>query len=470
MPPVARKTKIIATLGPASASAEVIGAMVVAGLDVARLNFSHGDHESHRRMIGLVREASRIQGRVVAVLQDIQGPRIRVGTFPDGAVELVQGAEVRLMAGEGQGDPANVFVQHLDSIHLRPGDRVLCADGMVVLTVRDVDATGAVAVVHTGGRLANHKGVALPGVAVGLPAVTPKDEADLAFGREAGVDMVAASFVTSGADILRVRAVAGDVPVIAKIERAEAYANLSDILDEADGAMVARGDLGVELGFEPLPRVQKEIIARTHDAGGISITATEMLESMTTSPRPTRAEVTDVANAVLDGSDAVMLSAETAIGTYPVRTIEVMARICTEAERTPGYPARVTAGFLPDDLPFPTAIAQAAADTANTLRLGTVVAFTESGNTARLVSRYRPNSRIVAFTPSEATLHQLAAVWGVTPLLFPRYASTDEMIAQAERVLLERGLVAPGEWVAMIAGIPPNQQASTNLLKLHVVG
>jgi len=467
---VARKTKIIATLGPASASADVIGAMVAAGLDVARLNFSHGDHESHRRMIGLVREASRTHGRVVAVLQDIQGPRIRVGTFPDGGVELAPGAEVRLMAGEGEGDASRVYVQHLDAMHLRPGDRVLCADGMVVLTVRDVDAAGAVAVVHTGGRLANHKGVALPGVAVGLPAVTPKDEVDLAFGREAGVDMVAASFVTSGADILRVRAVAGDVPVIAKIERAEALANLSDILDEADGAMVARGDLGVELGFEPLPRVQKEIIARTHDAGGISITATEMLESMTSSPRPTRAEVTDVANAVLDGSDAVMLSAETAIGKYPVRTIEVMAGICTEAERTPGYPARVTAGFLPDDLPFPTAIAQAAADTANALRLGTVVAFTESGNTARLVSRYRPNSRIVAFTPSEATLHRLAAVWGVTPLLFPRYASTDEMIAQAERLLVDRGLAAPGEWVAMIAGIPPNQQASTNLLKLHVVG
>jgi pyruvate kinase len=267
-----------------------------------------------------------------------------------------------------------------------------------------------------------------------------------------------------------VRSVAGDVPVIAKIERAEAYANLADILSEADGAMVARGDLGVEMGIEPLPRVQKEIIARTHEEGGISITATEMLESMTNAPRPTRAEVTDVANAVLDGSDAVMLSAETAVGKYPVRVIEVMAGICTEAERTPGYPARVAHVFLADDIPFPTAIAQAAADTANLLGLGTVVAFTESGNTARLVSRYRPNSRIVAFTPSESNYRRLAAVWGVTPLLFPRYASTDEMIAHAEELLLQRDLVSPGEWVAMIAGIPPNQQSSTNLLKLHVVG
>lgn len=467
---MARKTKIIATLGPASSTPEVIGGMVGAGLDVARLNFSHGDRDAHRRMVGLVREAAREHGRVVAVLQDIQGPRIRVGTFPGGATELVEGSRVRLVPGQGEGNATTVFVQHLDAISLEPGDRVLCADGMVTLDVRDVDGDEVSVEVVTGGRLADHKGVALPGVKIGLPAVTSKDEADLAFGREIGVDMVAASFVTTGADILRVRAVAGDIPVIAKIERAEAYANLGDILAEADGAMVARGDLGVELGFEPLPRVQKEIIARTHDAGGVSITATEMLESMTTSPRPTRAEVTDVANAVLDGSDAVMLSAETAIGAYPVRTIEVMARICTEAERTPGYPARVTSGFLPDDLPFPTAIAQAAADTANALRLGTVVAFTESGNSARLVSRFRPNSRIVAFSPSTDTLHRLAVVWGVTPLLFPRYASTDEMIFEAERRLLELGMVSPGEWVAMVAGIPPNHQASTNLLKLHVVG
>jgi pyruvate kinase len=354
-------------------------------------------------------------------------------------------------------------------MRLRTGHRVLAADGMIVLAVTAAGDEVFTDVI-TGGRLADHKGIAVPGVEVDLPAVTPKDEADLAFGREVGIDLVAASFVTTGEDIRRVREFAGEVPVVAKIERADALANLQDILSEADGAMVARGDLGVELGYEPLPRVQKEIIARTHDAGGISITATEMLESMIQSPRPTRAEVTDVANAVLDGSDAVMLSAETAVGRHPVRTIEVMAGICSEAEKTPGYPARVTPGFLADDIPFPTAIAQAAADTANLLDLGTVVAFTESGSTARLVSRFRPNSRIVAFTPSEANFRRLAAVWGVTPLLFPRYASTDEMIAHAEEVLLARGMVTPGEWVAMVAGIPPNQQSSTNLLKLHVIG
>lgn len=468
---MARKTKIIATLGPASASAETITAMVGAGLDVARLNFSHGDYDTHRRAVELVRAASAQHGRAVAVLQDIQGPRIRVGTFPGGSVELTAGTAVALLPGHGVGDPARVFVQQLEAMRLHPGDRVLFSDGSIVLAVTEGGRDGAtMAEVVTGGTLADHKGVAVPGVEVDLPAVTAKDEADLEFGREIGVDLVAASFVTSGADIRKVRSVAGEVPIIAKIERADAYANLADILAEADGAMVARGDLGVEMGIEPLPRVQKEIIARTHEEGGISITATEMLESMTTAPRPTRAEVTDVANAVLDGSDAVMLSAETAVGKYPVRVIEVMAGICTEAERTPGYPARVAHVFLADDIPFPTAIAQAAADTANLLGLGIVVAFTESGNTARLVSRYRPNSRIVAFTPSEANFRRLAAVWGVTPMLFPRYASTDEMIAHAEQLLLDRGLVAPGEWVAMIAGIPPNQQASTNLLKLHVVG
>lgn len=467
---MARKTKIIATIGPASASAETVAAMVRAGLDVARLNFSHGDHDSHRAAIGWVRDAARSQGRAVAILQDIQGPRIRVGTFPGGSVELEVGSRVSLLPGLGEGGRDRIFVQHLDSIELAPGNRVLVADGMVGLMVDEVGPGEIVATVISGGVVADHKGIALPGATIGLPAVTPKDEVDLAFGLKVGVDLVAASFVTSGADIRSVRAIAGDVPVIAKVERVDAYDNLADILAEADGVMVARGDLGVEMGFEKLPRVQKEIIARTRAAGALSITATEMLESMVTSARPTRAEVTDVANAVLDGSDAVMLSAETAVGRHPVRTVEVMSAICAEAEQTPGYPQRISGGFLEDDIPFPTAIAHAAAETAGDLGLATVVAFTESGKTALLVSRFRPNSRIVAFTPIEATYRRLAAVWGVTPLLFPRFASTDEMIAHAERVLLERGLVVPGEWVAMVAGIPPNQRASTNLLKLHTVG
>ncbi|HEX9977815.1 MAG TPA: pyruvate kinase [Acidimicrobiia bacterium] len=465
-----RKTKIIATIGPASSSAETISAMVAAGMDVARLNFSHGTHDTHRRSVELVRAAAAEQGRTVAVLQDIQGPRIRVGTFSGGSVEVAVGAKVELVDGEGEGSASRVHVQHLDSVALSVGDRVLMADGLVTMVVRAVGGGALTAEVVEAGTLADHKGVAFPGVDVGLPAVTPKDRDDLAFGAEIGVDLVAASFVTSGADIRMVRDIVGDVPIIAKIERADAYANLSDILAEADGAMVARGDLGVELGFEPLPRAQKEIIARTNAVGAVSITATEMLESMTTSQRPTRAEVTDVANAVLDGSDAVMLSAETAVGKYPVRTIKVMADICREAEMSPGYPASAAQGEVSGDLPFPRAIAHAVVDTAASLGLQTVVAFTESGNTARLIARYRPNSRIVAFTPSTETCRRLAIVWGVTPMMFPRLGSTDEMIAAAERMLLERGFVSDGEWVAMAAGIPPNQRASTNLLELHVIG
>jgi pyruvate kinase len=470
LPHVHRKTKIIATLGPASSSAETISAMVAAGMDVARLNFSHGTHESHRQLVELVRAASEEHGRAVAVLQDVQGPRIRVGTFPGGSVELEPGSRVRLRDGEAEGSDESIFVQHLGAAALAEGDRVLLSDGLISLNVLDVDDGECLAEVVEGGVLADHKGAAFAGVGVGLPAVTEKDEIDLSFGVELGVDIVAASFVTSGDDIRKVREIAGDVPVIAKIERAAAYANLGEIVASADGAMVARGDLGVELGFEPLPRIQKDIILRVNAAGGVSITATEMLESMTVSPRPTRAEVTDVANAVLDGSDAVMLSAETAIGRYPVRTIEVMSAICREAEASPGYPVSPPQEIIESETPFPAAIAGAVADTAATLRLGTVVAFTESGSTARLVALRRPNARIVAFTPNRAIRDRLSMVWGVTPLLFPRRESTDEMIEEAEQVLLALGLVSEGESVAMAAGIPPNQQASTNLLKLHVIG
>lgn len=465
-----RKTKIVATLGPASADAATLSKMVAAGLDVARFNFSHGDHAQYRRMLDWVRSAADEHGRAVAVLQDIQGPKIRVGTFPGGSVELRAGSRVVLRDGDGEGSEGEVFVQHLADLTPPPGARMLLSDGLISLSVVDADDGAWVAEVVEGGILGDHKGVAVPGIDVQLPVVTDKDAIDLAFGVSIGVDMVAASFVTSAADVDMVRELAGDVPVIAKVERAAAYANLAEIAAAADGVMVARGDLGVELGFEPLPRIQKDIILRVSAAGGISITATEMLESMTASPRPTRAEVTDVANAVLDGTDAVMLSAETAIGRYPVRVIEVMAAICREAEASPGYPASPATKVLEGAQPFPAAIAGALADVAAALRLHTVVAFTESGATALLVSRRRPNARIVAFTPSPQIRNRLALAWGVTPLMIDRFASTDEMIAEAERRLLEMGVVSHGESLAMIAGIPPNQRASTNLLKLHVVG
>lgn len=465
-----RRTKIIATLGPASSDPDVISQMVAAGMDVARLNFSHGTYESHAALIAAVRAAAEEHDRSVAILQDIQGPRIRVGTFPDKSVVVESGSMVHLVAGGDEGSADVVYVQHLEQLHLAEGSIGVMSDGLIKVEITGVGDGEASARVLEGGVLSDHKGVAFPGVKLDLPAITSKDVEDLGFGLEQGVDLVAASFVTSGADIAHVKSVAGmDTPVIAKIERVEAYENLDDILSVADGAMVARGDLGVELGIAPLPRAQKDIIARTNAAAAVSITATEMLESMTAAPRPTRAEVTDVANAVLDGTDAVMLSAETAAGRYPVRAVEVMGAICREAEASPGYPENtvVFADLEPD---FASAIAHAAADAAAILDLRLVVAFTESGSTARLAAKYRPEAPIVAFSPNESTLNRLAVLWGVTPMRFPTLASTDQMITEAGRRVVERGLAEPGDWVAMIAGIPPNQRASTNLLKLHVIG
>ncbi len=463
-----RKTKIVATLGPATSSEEKVAGLVRAGIDVARLNFSHGTASTHRDLARWVREAAAAEGRAVSVLQDIQGPRIRVGTFPGGRAELQKGQQVRLLPGNGQASPGELYVDLLDSAEeLEPGHRVLIADGLIRLEVEQVGG-GITARVLEAGVVGDHKGVAFPDTRLNLPPVTDKDERDIEIGREIEPDWVAASFVASGADVALIRKLTG-APVIAKVERAVAYEELDDILTEADGVMVARGDLGVEMSLDALPLVQKDIIARTNAAARFSITATEMLESMTSSPRPTRAEVTDVANAVLDGTDAVMLSGETAIGKYPVRVVEVMDSICTSVEADADrWQAPVQ--FLQNQAPFPSAVAQACVSAARSLGLPAIVAFTESGSTARLISKYRPQARIYALTAVPETYRKMALYWGVSPRMLPRFDSTDDMISYAEQLLLADGLVAPGDGVAMVAGVPPNQAASTNLLKLHVVG
>ncbi len=465
-----RKTKIIATLGPAVASYEAIRDLIEAGMDVARLNFSHGDYDSHRQLSDWVRKAAAEQNRPVAVLQDIQGPRIRVGTFPGGAIRLDPEAEVVLHSGEAEGTESQVFIENLDAAQLEPGARVLMSDGLITVRVIDWDGESAKAAVVEGGVLHDHKGVAFPGSVVDVPAVSEKDVADLAFGRTLGVDYVAASFVSSGLDVKRVKNLIPGTPVIAKIESVVGYQNLNDILAEAAGTMVARGDLGVELSFEAVPRAQREILQRSNAKAKVSITATEMLESMNYSTRPTRAEVSDVAAAVLDGSDAVMLSSETAVGRYPVRAVQAMARICREAEESPDYGRGPEIHFLEDRARFASATAQACVDAAENLDLRAIVAFTESGSTARLISKYRPHSDIFAYTPHEATYRRMALYSGVTALRFAAEDSTDKMIAHAERNLLELGIVEPGDGVVMAAGIPPNQAATTNLMKLHSIG
>jgi pyruvate kinase len=300
--------------------------------------------------------------------------------------------------------------------------------------------------------------------------VTEKDESDLAFGIELGFDFIAASFVREGSDLRTIRKIVGDVPIIAKIESALGYSNLEDILEEADGAMVARGDLGVELSLQSVPRAQSEILRQANTSGKITITATEMLESMITNPRPTRAEVTDVYRSVLDGTDAVMLSAETAIGEYPVRAVRAMDIICREAEASPDYMRAPDVSGLADRSRFASAIAEAAVDTADRLELNTIVAFTETGSTARLLSKYRPHADVYAYTFSEHTFRRMAVYGGITPMMFERVDSTDEMIMHAERNLLELGLCSPAEGLVMVAGIPPNQRAQTNIMKLHEVG
>ncbi len=466
-----RKTKIIATLGPAVASRQAIDGLVSAGMDVARLNFSHGDHESHAEMADWVRSASIRLERPVAVLQDVQGPRIRVGTFPGGSARLEDGAEVTLSPGEAEGGEGQIFIENLEAAAMEVGAPVLMSDGLIKLEAVAVRGSDITARVVDGGELLDHKGVAFPGTRLAVPAVTEKDERDLAFGHELEPDYVAASFVSSGATIEEVRKhVVPGTPIIAKIESAVGYLNLDDILESASGAMVARGDLGVELSYESVPRAQKEILSRTNAKARISITATEMLESMTHSRRPTRAEVTDVSSAVLDGTDAVMLSAETAIGDHPAHTVATMAKICAEAEAMPGYSIGSTIEFLEDSARFASATARACVEAATSLGMKTIVAFTESGSTARLISKYRPAAEIYAFTVSDETFRRMALYSGVTPLRFERVDSTDDMIAHAEQHLLQNGIATDGEAVVMVAGIPPNQASFTNLMKLHSIG
>jgi pyruvate kinase len=405
-------------------------------------------------------------------MQDVQGPKLRVGEFAGGAVMLEPGQEVVLVPGGVIGSNQLIPVGYEPLLQdVVPGDRVQLADGLIRCEVVGTRGEGLLAEVRVGGILSDHKGVAFPDSRLSLESVTPKDEADLAFGAELGVDYVAASFVRSGDDVRTVAGLAGDVPVIAKIELAQAYENLDDIIEPSFGLMVARGDLGVQLPLERIPLIQDEILRKTNAAGRISITATEMLESMTKSPRPTRAEVTDVAHAVMAGTDAVMLSGETAVGDYPIQAVAAMASICLAVEEgTLSDRGHHPVPFVGDGNTVASAVSQAATEIAVNLGAQTIVAFTESGNTARLISKYRPEARIVTFTPNEVTLRRMALFWGVTPHPFERRTYTDEELAAAASILEEEGTVAKGDRVVMVAGVPPNQRASTNLVKVHVIG
>jgi pyruvate kinase len=465
-----RHTKIIATLGPSVASQEGVRSLVEAGMDVARLNFSHGGHDLHRQFHDWVRSAAKDVGRTIAIMQDIQGPKLRIGEFPGGVISLEANSEVDLVPDGGQGSHSRIPVGYEALLHdVSPGDRVILADGLVSCEVVGRSDTSLRARVINGGVLSDHKGVAFPDSNLSVGNITPKDEVDLALGRELGVDFVATSFVRNGSDVEAVAALVGDVPIIAKIELAQALDNLDEILKVSFGVMVARGDLGVQLPLDRLPLIQTDIIKRANAAGRVAVTATEMLESMTHNPRPTRAEVTDVAHAVMSGTDAVMLSGETAVGDHPAQVVRAMARICHTIEE----------GTLADQMAVPfvvgendvaSAVAQAATQIAKNVGARVIVAFTETGSTARLISKYRPHQSVVAFTPNTTTRRRMALFWGIEPHVFERREYTDDEIAAAAAILEEEGVVTAGETVVMVAGVPPNFQASTNLVKVHEIG
>jgi pyruvate kinase len=470
---VPRHSKIVCTIGPASCSPPILSRLLRAGMDVARLNFSHGKHEDHARNIAALRSAAAAQGKTLAILADLQGPKIRTGSLAAGApVVLRSGQQFTITTAKVLGDTTRV------STTFRPlprevqrGDRILLSDGLIELRVQQVRGQEVVCKVINGGLLGENKGINLPGIKLRVPALTPKDRVDLKFALAHGANYIAVSFVRRPEDVLLakslIRRAGKDTPVIAKLEKPEAIENLDAILRVADGVMVARGDLGVEMNPERVPVVQKTIIARAREFRRPVITATQMLESMTENPRPTRAEASDVANAIFDGSDAVMLSAETASGKYPVEAVSMMARIIEEAEASiQEYPRP-----LPQEqLKVAETVAELVCRASRELHMKLIAVFTHSGFTARLISRYRPLVPIVAFAPEEETRRRMALIWGVTSRHIPDVRKIDGLAAIAEKHLLEERLVRKGDVIGIVAGTPMGIRGTTNFMKFHIVG
>ncbi len=462
-------TKVVATIGPASE--DLLDELVDAGMSVARINFSHESHDDHRRRIGKLRRVCEEKGVHVGVLVDIKGPKLRLGRFPGGRVRLRKDERYFLGQGDGEAVEGEILFD-FPGFHetLDLGHRVFLADGAVELRVEEKTARGFFARVERGGAIGDRKGVHLPDTPLELAVPTEEDLVDLELARELEVDMVGVSFVANATELARVREHVPDAFIVAKIERAIALRNLDGIFEEADGIMVARGDLGVELELEQLPMVQKTLLQNALRAGKFTITATEMLESMVHSSRPTRAEVADVANAVLDGTDAVMLSAETAVGEYPVLAVETMHRIARAVETSQRYHDLPRIGFRVSEPTFSNATALAAAEAAVALGLSKIICFTETGNTVRLISRYRPAAEVIALTPHRRTLSHMTVLAHVRPAWFPRSDTLEEMLESASRLLLERGWVEEGEEVVFVAGVPPGVARTTNVMKLHRIG
>ena len=465
-----RRAKIVCTMGPATAGRLV--EFVAAGMDIARMNLSHGSYEDHERMYREIRDAGNAVGRAVGVLMDLQGPKIRLGRFSDGPVELVAGADFTITTRDVPGDVTICSTTYAGLAHdVNPGDLILVDDGKVTVRVVDVDGPDVRTRVEVGGVVSNNKGLNLPGVMFSVPALSDKDEQDLLWGLRLGVDMVALSFVRTAKDIEDVHRVMEQegirVPVIAKIEKPQAVENLEEIVHAAAGIMVARGDLGVELPLEQVPMVQKHAITLARRQAKPVIVATQVLESMIQLPRPTRAEASDCANAVLDGADAIMLSGETSVGRYPLEAVRTMARIIESTEshgmdRIPELGTRPSTGGG--------AITYAAATVGELLHVKYMVTFTQSGDSARRLARLRSQIPLLAFTPVPAVRSQLALCWGVETFLTAFVDHTDEMVKQVDEILLSVGRCEPGDLVVIAAGSPPGTPGSLNLLKVHRMG
>lgn len=469
-----RRAKIICTIGPSSDSRDKILSLIKNGMDVARLNFSHGDYESHGRAIEIIREGSERYKRPVAILQDLMGVKIRIGPVKDGRIYLKRGEELSLLPGSDESDEKRLFITYPNLIRdAKKGERILLDDGLIQLEVIAVEKKRLRAKVIEGGVLGDRKGVNLP-FKLSLSTFTEKDARDLEFGLKKGIDYIALSFVKKASDVRNLRKWLEErkaaVPIIAKIERPEALEEIEDILNEADGIMVARGDLGVEVNPEEVPLIQKRLIELANRKGKLVITATQMLDSMREHLRPTRAEATDVANAIIDGSDALMLSGETASGRYPVESLRMMNRIIEYTEKNYRSYSSFFRKEWGKEADFPEAVADAACRAAEDIKARCIVAFTHSGFTARLVSKFRPSVPIIAFTPFEMVRRIMSLYWGVRPEIMKTLSSTDEMIREVEDSLITRGLARRGDRIVITASIPVLGTGRTNMVKLHKIG
>lgn len=471
-----RKTKIVCTIGPASESLEKLTQLIQAGMNVARLNFSHGDYEEHGARIKTIREASAKTGKYVAILLDTKGPEIRTNNFENGVAELVAGQEVVISMEEVLGTAEKFSITYpglVDDVEI--GSKILLDDGLIELEVIEIGEKELKTKIMNSGTIKNKKGVNVPNVSVNLPGITEKDANDIRFGIEQGVDFIAASFVRRASDVLEIRELlenhgAPHIHIIPKIENQEGVDNIDEILEVSDGLMVARGDLGVEIPAEEVPLVQKNLIKKCNILGKPVITATQMLDSMQRNPRPTRAEASDVANAIFDGTDAIMLSGETAAGQYPIEAVQTMNKIAIRAESALKYEELLKRKGRESQKTITDAISQSVAHTALNLEAAAVVTATESGHTARMISKYRPKSPIVAVTHSEGVCRKLELAWGVYPKLGAKATSTDEMLEIAVQEAVKTEFIDHGDLIVITAGVPVAETGTTNLIKVHVIG